>query len=137
MGQPPGGFPEKVIQRVLRGEHTFTERPGASLPPADFAEATAKVAAVLKREPLRREVVTHRLYPKVFEEFAVHQEKYSDTSHLPTPTFFYGQQSGEEIEVDIEKGKTLIVTYLTQGEPHLDGLRTVFFEFNGQPRDVN
>jgi pyruvate carboxylase len=136
MGQPPGGFPEKVMQRVLRGEPAFTGRPGATLPPADFTAATAAVAKILKREPLRREVVTHLLYPKVFEEFAAHQEKYSDTSHLPTPTFFYGQQSGEEIEVDIEKGKTLIVRYLTQGEPHPDGMRTVFFEFNGQPRDV-
>lgn len=136
MGQPPGGFPEKVIRRVLRDEPAFTNRPGASLPPADFSKATATVAEVLKREPLRREVVTHLLYPKVFEEFAAYQEKYSDTSHLPTPTFFYGQQPGEEIEVDIEKGKTLIVKFLTLGEPHPDGLRTVFFEFNGQPRDV-
>jgi pyruvate carboxylase len=72
----------------------------------------------------------------VFEEFAQHQEKYSDTSPLPTPVFFYGQQSGEEIEIEIEKGKTLIVKYLTQSEPHPDGTRTVFFEFNGQPRDV-
>ena len=136
MGQPPGGFPDKVIQRILRGEPAFTERPGASLPPADFSQATAKVAELLKREPSRREVVSHLLYPKVFEEFAAYQERYSDTSHLPTPTFFYGQQSGEEIEVDIEKGKTLIVKYLTQGEPHPDGMRTVFFEFNGQPRDV-
>jgi pyruvate carboxylase len=136
MGQPPGGFPEPVKDRVLRGEPAFDERPGASLPPADFAAAAKKVEKLLGRQPNRQEVVTHLLYPKVFEEFLQHQDQYSDTSHLPTPAFFYGLQPGEEISVEIEKGKTLIVRYLTQGDPHPDGTRTVFFEMNGQPRDV-
>jgi pyruvate carboxylase len=62
---------------------------------------------------------------------------YSDTSVLPTPVFFYGQEVGEEIGVDIEEGKTLIIKFLTVSEPHADGTRTVFFELNGQPRDVS
>jgi pyruvate carboxylase len=136
MGQPPGGFPERVKQRVLRGEQAFPQRPGATLPPVDFAAAAEQVDAILKRTPSRRDVITHLLYPKVFEEFSQHTERYSDTSPLPTPIFFYGPQSGEEIEIEIERGKTLIVKYLTQSEPHPDGTRTVFFEFNGQPRDV-
>jgi pyruvate carboxylase len=72
----------------------------------------------------------------VYEEFVAHQQKYSDTSGLPTPVFFYGQQPGEEISIDIEPGKTLIMKFLTVGDPHPDGMRTVFFELNGQPRDV-
>jgi pyruvate carboxylase len=136
MGLPPGGFPEALKKRVLRGEAAFEERPGKSLPAADFNAAGEKVKGFLQRTPTRQEVVTYLLYPKVFEEFAQHEEKYSDTSHLPTPTFFYGQQSGEEIQIEIEKGKTLIVKYLTMSDPHPDGTRTVFFEFNGQPRDV-
>lgn len=136
MGLPPGGFPEAVKQRVLRGQAAFTDRPGKNLPPADFKAAAEKVETFLHRTPSRQDVVTYLLYPKVFEEFAQHDEKYSDTSHLPTPTFFYGQQSGEEIQIEIEKGKTLIVKYLTMSDPHPDGTRTVFFEFNGQPRDV-
>src|SRR5262249_11435088 len=83
-----------------------------------------------------REVVTHLLYPRVFPEFAAHQAKYSDTSVLPTPVFFSGLAPGEEVSVDIEKGKTLIIKFLTVGDPHPDGYRTVFFELNGQPREV-
>ena len=60
-----------------------------------------------------------------------------DTSVLPTPVFFFGQEIGEEISVDIEEGKTLIIRFLTVSEPHADGTRTVFFELNGQPRDVS
>src|SRR5262249_37564429 len=61
---------------------------------------------------------------------------YSDMSVLPTPVFFHGMQPGEEISVDIEKGKTLIIKFLTVGDPHPDGTRLIFFELNGQPREV-
>ena len=47
------------------------------------------------------------------------------------------KESGEEISVEIEEGKTLIIKFLTISEPHADGTRTVFFELNGQPRDVS
>ncbi len=136
MGQPPGGFPEAVVRRVMRDKPVLKDRPGAHLPPADFAQATQTVRNLLKREPTPQDVVTWILYPKVFEEFTTHQLKYSDTSGLPTPVFFYGQLPGEEIAIDIEPGKTLIVKFLTVGDPHPDGKRTVFFELNGQPRDV-
>jgi len=76
------------------------------------------------------------LYPRVFEDFAAQQIKFGNVSHLPTPQFFYGLEPAEEIAVDIEPGKTLIVKFLTVGNPHADGTRTVFFELNGQPRDV-
>lgn len=136
MGQPPGGFPEAVKQRVLLGKDEFTGRPGESLPPADFTTATTKVKEVLQREPLQREVVQWLLYERVFEDFAAHQLKYGDVSILPTPNFFYGLEPGEEIAVDIEPGKTLIIKFLTIGNPHADGTRTVFFELNGQPREI-
>jgi pyruvate carboxylase len=98
--------------------------------------ATEKVRNIVKRDPSNREVVTWLLYPKVFEEFVAHQQQFSDTSCLPTPVFFYGQAHGEEISFDIEAGKRLIVKFLSVSDPHPDGKRTVFFELNGQPRDV-
>ena len=61
---------------------------------------------------------------------------YGDPTDLPTPVFFYGMEPGQEISVDLERGKTLIVRYLASSEPHEDGTRTVFFELNGQPRSV-
>jgi len=136
LGQPPGGFPEKLQKRVLRGREPLRTRPGTTLPSADFAATARELEQKLKREVSAQEVVAHLLYPRVFPEFAAHEAKYSDTSVLPTPTFFHGMEPGEEASVEIEKGKTLIVKFLTAGDPHHDGSRTVFFELNGQPREV-
>ncbi len=136
MGQPPGGFPEKVRQRVLLGQKEFTGRPGESLPPADFSAARQTVRDLVGREPAQREIISWLLYERVFEDFARDQQRYGDLSRLPTPGFFYGLEPGEEISVDIEPGKTLIIRFLTVGNAHADGTRTVFFELNGQPREV-
>jgi pyruvate carboxylase len=72
----------------------------------------------------------------VFLDFRQHWIQYGDTSTIPTANFFYGLQPAEEVSVEIERGKTLIVKYLTTGDVREDGTRTVFFELNGQPRDV-
>ncbi len=137
MGQPPGGFPKEVQQRILRGEKGLRGRPGATLPAADFKQAAAEVQAIIKHEPTEQDVLSYILYPKVFKEFARHTLAYEDTSMLPTPVFLYGMEPGEEIAIDIEPGKTLIIKFLAVGDPHPDGERSVFFELNGQPRDVN
>ena len=137
MGQPPGGFPAEVKKRVLRGGPGLSTRPGDTLEPVDFEEAAATVQKMLGREPARRDVISYLLYPTVYRDFAEFQSRYSDTSVFPTPVFFYGQEAGEEIAIDIERGKTLIVNFLAIGEPRPDGKRTVFFELNGQPRDVS
>jgi pyruvate carboxylase len=137
MGQPPGGWPQGLERRVLRDRQPVSGRAGESLPPADFDQAIEKVRGMIHREPNRRDALSYLLYPKVYQDFTVHAQNYSDTSVLPTPVFFYGQGVGEEISVDIEEGKTLIIKFLTVSEPHVDGTRTVFFELNGQPRDVS
>jgi len=136
LGQPPGGFPEALQKKVLRGRKPLTHRPGITLPAADFAAIRGELEKKLGRKPTEHDVNSHLMYPKVFADLVEHQQKYSDTSILPTPTFFYGMQPGEEVSVDIEPGKTLIIKYLTVGDPHADGQRQVFFELNGQPRDV-
>jgi pyruvate carboxylase len=136
LGQPAGGFPPDLQQRVLKGRKPMTERPGATLPPADFAAARAKLEKDAPGRVRERDVVTHLLYPRVYADFVAHQANYSDVSVLPTPVFFYGMEKGDEISVDIEEGKTLIIKFLTVGDPHLDGKRLVFFELNGQPREV-
>jgi pyruvate carboxylase len=136
LGEPPGGFPEKLQRRVLRERGPIRGRPGASLPPADFAATRAGLEKHLGRGVDDKEVVTALLYPKVFADYAAQEAKYSDLSVLPTPVFFFGMAPGEETSIDIERGKTLIVKFLTVGDPHEDGGRTVFFELNGQPREV-
>ncbi|HEX5271516.1 MAG TPA: pyruvate carboxylase [Gemmataceae bacterium] len=136
LGQPPGGFPPELQRRVLRGRKPLTGRSGAALPPADFDKTREELQKRLRRPADEREVVTQLLYPRVFPEFAAHEQKYSDTSVLPTPVFFYGLEPGEEISVDIEKGKTLIIRFLTVGDADAGGSRLVFFELNGTPREV-
>jgi pyruvate carboxylase len=136
LGQPPGGFPKELQRRVLRGRKPLEGQPGATLPPADFAAVRRDLEQNLGRRATEREVLSYVLYPRVFPEFAAHRRKYSDTSVLPTPVFFYGMEPGEEVGVDIEQGKTLIIKFLTVGDPHADGTRLVFFELNGQPREV-
>jgi len=136
LGQPPGGFPKELQARVLRGKPALTDRAGASLPPVDFNKETTDFEAAIGRKASHREVVSYVLYPKVTTDYARHETTYSDVSVLPTSVFFYGMQRGEEASVEIEAGKTLIIKFLTVGDAQPDGRRFVFFELNGQPREV-
>jgi pyruvate carboxylase len=136
LGEPPGGFPQDLQRRVLRGRTPITGRPGAHLPPADFDAARVKLQEQIGHAVSDRDLLSYLLYPRVFPDLATHQARYSDTSVIPTHVFFYGMEPGEEMSVEIERGKTLIVKFLTVGDPHEDGRRTVFFELNGQPREV-
>jgi pyruvate carboxylase len=121
---------------VLRGRRPIQGRPGVSLAPADFAATRSRLEKEVHRSVTDRELLAYLLYPRVFPELASHQAKYANTSVLPTPVFFYGMQPGSEVNIDIERGKTLIVKFLTVGDPHEDGSRMVFFELNGLPREV-
>ena len=80
---------------------------------------------------------SYLMYPDVFLKFAKAHASYGDLEALPTPQFFFGMERGEEIMVDIEPGKALVIKFMTVSEPHPEGYRTVFFELNGQPREVN
>ncbi|MGA2230773.1 MAG: pyruvate carboxylase [Tepidisphaeraceae bacterium] len=139
IGFPPDGWP-KVLQKIVldsAGIKPITGRAGAKLPKADFAAVKKELAGKIKREPRDTDVLSYILYPQVFMDYQKHLMAHDNTSFLPTSAFFYGLQSGEEINVEIEPGKTLILKYLTMGEPREDGTRTLFFELNGQPREVS
>jgi pyruvate carboxylase len=139
LGQPEGGWP-KVLQKIIlnsAGVKPIKGRPGASLPKADFAATAKELEGKIKRKPSDLEVITYLLYPQVFTDYDKFVQQYGDTSVIPTPNFFYGVGVGEEIAVELEPGKRLIIKFLTAGEAREDGMRTVFFELNGQPREVN
>ncbi len=136
LGQPPGGFPKPLQERILKGRPPQTDRPGANLPPADLDAARAKASELLGVPATGRDAMSFLMYPKVFPELADHLTRYGDTSVLPTPLFFFGPEEGAENLVEIEPGKTLIVKLLAISEPMDDGKRTVFFELNGQPREI-
>ena len=75
------------------------------------------------------------MYPQVFADFLKTREQYDDLSSLPTSAFFYGLSAGEEIEVEIDPGKTLFVKLVSIGEADTEGRRTLFYELNGMPRE--
>ncbi|MFT5259737.1 MAG: pyruvate carboxylase [Saprospiraceae bacterium] len=136
MGQPYGGFPESVQKRILKGEQPLTERAGESLDDIDFQQVKLDLSALGVANPTMRDALAHTLYPKVYEGLHAHLVEFDDTSHLPTPVFFYGLKHGEEITIDEEYGKALIIKFQVVGEAHEDGRRTAFFEVNGQPSEV-
>ncbi|MCC0027686.1 MAG: pyruvate carboxylase [Brucellaceae bacterium] len=136
LGQPPAGWPEGLQKKALKGEEPYTVRPGALLADADLVAKRAELEEKLGREVSEFEFASWLMYPKVFIDFANAQEEYGPVSVLPTPVYFYGIEQEEEIFVDLEKGKTLVIRCLAIGDTDEKGMRTVFFELNGQPRRV-
>ncbi|HUK19490.1 MAG TPA: pyruvate carboxylase subunit B, partial [Bryobacteraceae bacterium] len=137
LGEPDGGWPKKLQKIILRGEKPQKGRPGANLPKPDFEETAAAIEKKIGRRPSQDETLSYLMYPEVFVKFARNRQSWGPVDALPTPQFYYGMQRGEEAAVELEPGKTLIVKFQTIGEPHPDGTRTVFFELNGQPREVS
>ncbi|KGL37732.1 pyruvate carboxylase [Listeria sp. SHR_NRA_18] len=138
IGQPYGGFPEKLQKLVLKGRTPLTERPGALMEPVDFEAVRAELAGKMTTgEPTDHDVMSYILYPKVFLDYLTMIEKYGDVTVLDTPTFFKGMRLGETVEVELEKGKTLIIKLNSIGEPIADGTRVIYFELNGQPREIS
>jgi pyruvate carboxylase len=136
LGEPEGGWPKRLQKIILRGARPRRGRPGAHLPKVDLEETAAAVEKKIGRQPSRDETLSYLMYPDVFVKFANHIRQWGDVEVLPTPQFYYGMQSGEDITVELEPGKSLAIKFQTVGEPHPDGTRTVFFELNGQPREV-
>ena len=136
LGEPPGGWPPEVREILLCRKQPIEGRAGEKLPAADIDAATAAAGKLLGRKAKKSDALSYLLYPEVFAKFAETRRKFAEVGVLPTPVFFYGLDSGEECVFDIEPGKRLIVKFLTCGEPRPDGTRRVFFELNGQPREV-
>ncbi len=136
LGQPYGGFPEELQRKVLKGEDPLRVRPGEVMPPTDLEASRAEAERKVRRHVSDRELASYLMYPKVFVNFAEHQRLHGDVSVLPTPVFFFGLERDDELFVDIERGKTLVIRHLAIGEPDPQGVRTIFFELNGQPREV-
>jgi pyruvate carboxylase len=135
IGQPRGGFPAELQRKILGGKPASTDRPGANLAPADLEAQRAAAAAATSSEIDDRALASYLMYPRVFVDFAAHVAKYGDTSVLPTSVFWYGMAIGQELSITIEAGKTLVIRLAAVSEP-LDGVRTVFFDLNGQPRTI-
>ena len=137
LGQPPGGWPEELQRKILKGEKPITGRPGADLPPADLEAEKRKAEEAVGREISEEELYSYLMYPKVFVDYALKRKENGPVHVLPTINFFYGMKPGDEISVDLEKGKSPHIRLLTIGEEDEEGYCKVFFELNGTPRTVS
>ncbi len=136
IGQPVGGFPKELQKIILKDEQPLTCRPGEMLEPIDFDAKKVELEKKLGHKVPFQDVLSAVLYPGVFEEFDRYRQEFSDTSFLPTPVFFYGLEPGDETNIEIEPGKTLIIKLNAIGRIQDDGHRNIYFELNGEPRVV-
>ncbi len=137
LGQPPGGFPDTIIQKVLKDEAPNTERPGKHVEAVDLEATRADLSKQLEGKEIDDEDLNgYLMYPKVFLDYMGRHRTYGPVRTLPTRTFFYGMEPGEEITAEIDPGKTLEIRCQAIGETDENGEVRVFFELNGQPRVI-
>ncbi|XP_066575117.1 pyruvate carboxylase, mitochondrial [Amia ocellicauda] len=135
IGIPHGGFPEPLRSKVLKDLPRIEGRPGASLPPLDFA-ALEKEIRTRHDDVAPEDVVSAAMYPRVYEEFRDFTAQFGPVESLNTRLFLEGPKIAEEFEVELERGKTLHIKALALGDLNTAGQREVFFELNGQLRSV-
>jgi pyruvate carboxylase len=149
LGWPPGGWPEPIWKVVL-GEEKFLKAreryrtarekgvpsDGVGQSEADLEKLRAELSTKLKHQASEDDLYSHLMYPQVFAAFDKARHDFSDVSVLPTTACLYGLRLREEISVNIEPGKTLIIRLVNVSEPDKDGRRVVTFELNGMTREA-
>ena len=136
MGQPEGGFPEKLQKMVLKDTKPITVRPGTLLEDEDFDAIATHLETKFGYKPTMRECLSYALYPKVYEDYRKSLIEYGDLSHINSDVFFHGLKVGETSEVEIEDGKILIITLLDISKMDKEGYVKLSFEINGNRRDI-
>ena len=137
LGQPPGGFPKHIVKKALKGEKPNLDRPGKNLEPIDLEKTRQELSEKLDGMKIDDEDLNgYLMYPKVFLDYMERHLTYGPVRTLPTKTFFYGMNSGDEISLEIDPGKTLEIRMQAIGETDENGEVKVFFELNGQPRVI-
>jgi len=136
LGFPPDGFPEALSRKVLKADPPARYRPGDSIAPVDLDAARTECERAIGRQVDDCDLASYLMYPKVFREFAEHHRQFGDISVLPTPVCFYGMQERDEIALDIDPGKTLVLRLQGSAPAEEEGIIKFFFELNGQPRTM-
>ena len=135
LGQPDGGWPTDIQKVVLGDREPTTKRPGELAEPIDLDTTRSTLASQLGRPVTDDDLYSHLMYPAVFAEFDEFIRTYGKLQGLPTTSFFYGLSIGEEISVEIGPGKILFIKLIGISEANDEGLRNVFYELNGMPRE--
>ena len=135
LGQPKGGWPKKIQKVVLGDKKAYTGRPGTKAGKMDLNEVRSELKKKVYGEISDDDLYSYLMYPNVFDSLIQFIKEYGHARVLPTPAFFYGLKVGEEISVEIEEGKTLIIKLIYVSDPDEDGKRTLTFELNGRARE--
>ncbi|KAJ2237575.1 pyruvate carboxylase, partial [Coemansia sp. RSA 455] len=138
LGQPVGGFPEALRAAIIRDAPRIDSRPGATMPSFDFAQLRRDLEDKWGPGSIREvDLLSAALYPAVFDEFQSQRQQFGNVSLIPTPLFLSPLVVGQEIQVQLEVGKTLIIRYIALGPLQTEtAKREVYFEINGEPRIV-
>ncbi len=137
MGEPYGGFPKEMKDLVL-GTLPKNKKENDQTKNIDSYQQAKKEAEALFNRPMNSsQVLSYRLYPKVYKEYLDYKDQFGKVTNLSTPHFFFGVEQGKEVEVDIEEGKTLYLSLEGVSDCDEKGNRSVFFKLNGFNRIID
>lgn len=137
IGQPVGGMDKNLQKVVLKGRDFITDRPGNYIEPFNFEKARKELEQILPKRDIDDQVLlSYALYPKVYKDYLRFYEEYNKIQVIDTPSFFYGLEPNEKIMIEIEPGKSLLIELTSVGPLREGGLRTVYFDLNGLPQEV-
>ncbi len=136
LGQPEGGFPKPLQKLVLKDVIPYTTRPNEHMEPINFDKAFEAFQLKFGKDYSFLDLLSYLFYPKVFEEYAAHREKFGDVYYFPTTAFFYGLNANEETLIELAPGKSILVKMMYTTQPDEHGIVSVFFKLNGQTRAI-
>jgi len=137
IGQPAGGMNKELQKVVLKDKEAISDRPGKHLKKYDFNEAREELKQIIPERVINdKALLSYAMYPKVYKDYLRSFKEFNKIQVLDTPTFFYGLNLNEKTTVEIEKGKTLLIELTSIGPLREGGYRTVYFELNGLPQEI-
>lgn len=136
IGQPVGGFDPTLQKIILKNISPYKDKPNQHLSPIDLEMEFEVFKEKFGNEVSYTDLLSYLLYPRVFEEYYEKKKEYGEVWHIPTLNFFYGLKDDEEVLIEIDRGKSILVRFLTCSEPDEHGIRKLFMRLNGQTRII-
>jgi len=138
IGQPAGGMNKELQKVVLKDRDMISDRPGKHIKDYDFNEAQQELEQIIPEQVINdKALLSYAMYPKVYKNYLRSFEEFNKIQVIDTPSFFYGLDLNEKVTVEIETGKILLIELMSIGPLREGGYRTVYFELNGMPQEID